>query len=46
MAVFLFAYSYIEGLQLINSEGKVAGGTFILTVTAAFLFAALTYSFL
>jgi len=46
MAVFLFGYSYIEGIKLMNSEGKVSGGTFIFTVTSAFIFSGLTYTFM
>ncbi len=46
MAVFLFAFSYIEGIKLMNSEGKVSGGTFIFSVTSAFLFSAFTYNFM
>ncbi len=46
MAVFLFSYSYIEGIKIANSEEKVYGGTFILSVTAAFVFAGFTHVFI
>ncbi|MGN7403470.1 hypothetical protein ACTHO0_26845 [Cytobacillus praedii] len=46
MAVFLFSYSYIEGMKIANSEGKVYGGTFILSVTAACIFTGLSHVFI
>lgn len=45
MAIFLFAYAFWEGMKIANSEEKVYGGTFILTVTFAFIFSGLTYTF-
>ncbi|KAF0815852.1 hypothetical protein KIS4809_5339 [Bacillus sp. ZZV12-4809] len=45
MAVFLFAYAYAEGIKIADSDEKVHGGTFIFSVTAAFIFSALTYVF-
>lgn len=46
MALFLFTYSYIEGINIANSEGKVYGGTFIFSVTGGFLFSGFTYLFI
>ncbi|MGG0889699.1 hypothetical protein ACUXCC_003494 [Cytobacillus horneckiae] len=46
MAIFLFSYSYVEGIKIANSEGKVYGGTFIFTVTAGFIFSRLSYIFM
>jgi hypothetical protein len=46
MAVFLFAYAYAEGIKIANSDEEVYGGTFILSVTAAFIFSGLTYVFI
>ncbi|KML35978.1 hypothetical protein ABE67_02185 [Cytobacillus firmus] len=45
MAVFLFAYAYAEGIKIADSDEEVYGGTFIFSVTAAFIFSALTYVF-
>lgn len=45
MALFLFSYAYVEGIKLANTEGKVHGGTFILSVVSAFLFSAFTFVF-
>lgn len=46
MAVFLFSYSYAEGIRIANSDERAGGGTFILSVTAAFIFSGLTYVFI
>ncbi|MEQ2527082.1 hypothetical protein WMO40_10245 [Bacillaceae bacterium CLA-AA-H227] len=43
MAVYLFVFSYIEGIKIANSDEKVHGGTFIFTFTFAFIFSGLTY---
>lgn len=43
MAIYLFIYSYIEGLKIANSEERVRGGTFIFTITLAFIFSGFTY---
>jgi hypothetical protein len=45
MALFLFSYAYVEGIKMANTEGKVYGGTFILSVVSAFLFSAFTFVF-
>ncbi|MCQ6277295.1 hypothetical protein JMM81_20690 [Bacillus sp. V3B] len=45
MTLFLFSYAYIEGIKIANTEGKVQGGTFILSVVSAFLFSAFTFVF-
>lgn len=46
MALFLFSFAYVEGIRIANSPGKVYGGTFIFTVTAAFIFSRLSYLFI
>ncbi|WP_198029730.1 hypothetical protein [Bacillus sp. J33] len=46
MAVFLFAYAYAEGIKIANSEEEVYGGTFIISVTAGFIFSGFTYVFI
>lgn len=43
MAIYLFIISYIEGIKISNSEGKVSGGTFIFSFTMAFVFSGFTY---
>ena len=43
MAVYLFTFSYIEGIRIANSEEKVSGGTFIFSFTSAVIFSGLTY---
>jgi hypothetical protein len=45
MAIFLFTVSYIEAIKIANSEGKVHGGTFILTTVCGLLFSRFTYLF-
>lgn len=45
MAVFLFLYAFFEGIKLSDAEGKVHGGTFILSVVSAFIFSAFTFVF-
>lgn len=42
MAIYLFVYSYIEGIRIANSDEKIHGGTFILSVVGAFVFSGLT----
>lgn len=44
MAVYLFSYSFIEGIRISNSEEKVSGGTFIFSFTMAFIFSGFTYT--
>ncbi|MGG3739333.1 hypothetical protein [Aeribacillus pallidus] len=46
MAIYLFSYSFIEGLKISESDDHVYGGTFIFSVTMAFVFSGLTYVFL
>lgn len=43
MAIYLFIISFIEGIRISNSEGKVSGGTFIFSFTMAFIFSGFTY---
>lgn len=43
MAIFLFAYAFWEGIRIADSEEKVNGGTFILTLSSAFIFSGMTY---
>lgn len=43
MAIYLFAFSFIEGIKIANSEEKVKGATFIFSCTSAFIFSGLTY---
>lgn len=43
MSVYLFAFSFIEGIKIANSNEKVQGGTFIVTLTLAFVFSGFTY---
>ena len=45
MAILLFLYAFFEGIKIADSEEKVHGGTFILTVTSAFIFSAFTFVF-
>lgn len=45
MAVYLFAFSYIEGIKIANSEGKVLGGTFLFTFILALIFSSFTHQF-
>lgn len=43
MAIYLFVFSFIEGIKIANSKGKVRGGTFIFALTLAVVFSGLTY---
>jgi hypothetical protein len=43
MAIYLFVISFIEGIKISNSEGKVSGGTFIFSFTMAIIFSGFTY---
>jgi hypothetical protein len=43
MAVYLFIFSYIEGIRISNSEEKVSGGTFIFSFPMAVIFSGFTY---
>lgn len=45
MAIFLFLYAFFEGIKIADAEGKVQGGTFILSVISAFIFSAFTFVF-
>ncbi|RST77693.1 hypothetical protein D4T97_004285 [Siminovitchia acidinfaciens] len=46
MALYLFSYSYIEGLRISNAEEKVEAGTFIFMSCMAFVFSGFTYIFI
>ena len=39
MCIFLFTYSYMEGIRMSNEEGKVRGGTFIFSIVMGLVFA-------
>lgn len=43
MAVYLFIYSFIEGIRISEAKDKVNGGTFIFSTTMAILFSGFTY---
>lgn len=44
MAIYLFAFSFIEGIKIADSEeGKIRGVTFIFSFTFAVVFSGLTY---
>lgn len=43
MAIYLFIFSFVEGIKMANSNEKVRGGTFIFTLTCAFVFSGFTY---
>jgi hypothetical protein len=45
MAVYLFAYSYVQALQICESKTPVRGMTFIFSVVMAFVFSGFTYVF-
>ncbi len=45
MAVYLFIFSYIEGIRIANSDEKVQGGKFIITFTLAVVFTGFTNIF-
>ena len=45
MAILLFLYAFFEGIKIADTEGKVHGGTFILSVVSAFIFSAFTFVF-
>lgn len=45
MAVYLFAFTFFEGIKIANTEDRVNGTTFIFTCTSAFIFSGLTYIF-
>lgn len=45
MAIYLFIFSFIEGIKIANSTGQVRGETFIFSTTLAFIFSGLTYIF-
>ncbi|BCB05388.1 hypothetical protein KH172YL63_35210 [Bacillus sp. KH172YL63] len=45
MAVYLFAYSYVQALKICESPDRVRGLTFIFSVNMAFVFSGLTYVF-
>ncbi|MGM0847406.1 MAG: hypothetical protein ACQEUT_21005 [Bacillota bacterium] len=46
MAIYLFAFSYVQAIQIAESETEVRGGTFIFSVAMAFIFSGLTYIFI
>lgn len=43
MAIYLFIFSFVEGMKIANSDEKVRGGTFIFSLTLAFIFSGFTY---
>ncbi|UXH43741.1 hypothetical protein [Rossellomorea vietnamensis] len=45
MAVYLFAYSYVQALKICESTVPVRGLTFIFSVVMAFVFSGFTYVF-
>lgn len=45
MAVYLFAYSYVQALNICESTTPVRGLTFIFSVNMAFVFSGFTYVF-
>jgi hypothetical protein len=45
MAILSFSIAYVEAIKIANAEGKVHGGTFILTTVCALLFSRFTYLF-
>ncbi|MBN8193489.1 hypothetical protein JI667_15165 [Bacillus sp. NTK074B] len=45
MAVYLFAYSYVQALIICESTTPVRGMTFIMSVVMAFVFSGFTYVF-
>ncbi|MGD6804301.1 hypothetical protein FZC79_17285 [Rossellomorea vietnamensis] len=46
MAIYLFAFSFVQAIQIGESETEVRGGTFIFSVVMAFVFSGLTYVFI
>jgi hypothetical protein len=38
MCIFLFAYSYMEGIRISNEEGKVRATTFLFSLVTACIF--------
>ncbi|MBT2662815.1 hypothetical protein [Bacillus sp. ISL-45] len=46
MAILLFSMAYIEAIKIANTEGKVHGGTLILSSVCALLFSRFTYLFI
>jgi hypothetical protein len=46
MAIYLFAISFVQAIKISESETEVRGGTFIFSVTMAFIFSGLTYVFI
>lgn len=46
MAILFFAFAYVEGLRIADSNEKVYGGTSIFTVVFGFIFPRLSYVFL
>ncbi|WP_197489745.1 hypothetical protein [Rossellomorea aquimaris] len=45
MAIYLFAYSYVQALKICESDQPVRGFTFIFSVVMAFIFSGFTYVF-
>ncbi|RFU70772.1 hypothetical protein D0469_04785 [Peribacillus saganii] len=46
MSLYLFIVAFIEALNISNNEeGKVRGGTLIMSLTLAFVFSGFTYIF-
>ncbi|WP_338471987.1 hypothetical protein R4Z10_04270 [Niallia sp. XMNu-256] len=43
MAVYLFLYAFFEGIKIADTDEKVHGGTFILSVISAFIFSTFTF---
>ncbi|WP_421380824.1 hypothetical protein ACOJQI_18705 [Bacillus salacetis] len=46
MAIYLFAFSFVQAIKISESETEVRGGTFIFSVIMAFIFSGLTYVFI
>jgi hypothetical protein len=46
MAIYLFAYSFVQALEISESETEVKGGTFIFSIIMAFFFSGFTYVFI
>ncbi|RDI36649.1 hypothetical protein [Falsibacillus pallidus] len=46
MALYLFSFSYIEGLKIGNRGERFEAGTFLFFTGMAFVFSGLTYLFI
>ncbi|PLS14620.1 hypothetical protein CVD28_27320 [Bacillus sp. M6-12] len=46
MSLYLFSVAFLEAINISNNEeGKVRGGTLIMSLTLAFVFSGFTYLF-